>query len=912
MDGEKTAHLVKVLKAVRNVSRLIAHADTAAELCDGICDILIDSREYNNAWIILLENGMPVQPYFHAGFGSSFKEMASLLDKGFFPVCVEKALKSHSLSVITNPVKECQFCPFLNNHENSTGFSYPLIWKKKLLGWVSVSVPKEYAEDSEEQILFMEMVDDLSFALDSLKTRNKNVNLTYNYETLVNNIKDSVLVINRNGDIYFMNPAARECFNINISKYANNNISEIFPENLQKITKININNVEFTGHVSFLSVIKNKYNIEVEVEISMSMNIKAHDSNIICFIHDLTDRNKAIKSLRESEERFQMLFNNAPLGYQSLDENGCLVEVNQAWLDSLGYKRDEVIGKWFGDFLNPDFVSAFQERFPLFLKTGKIHSEFYMKKKSGEDCYISFEGRVGHNQDGSFKQTHCILHDVTDKLKAENILKEREVYFRNIFNNISTGVAIYEAVNNGEDFIIFDMNPACQKLSDVDLVNIKGKRITEVFPGVKDFGLFKVIQNVYKTGLPSYLPVSEYKDSKILLYVENRVSRLPDGKIIVLFEDYSEKRILEEEIQQIRKMESIGKLAGGIAHDLNNLLTPILGYSELLKYSNILGEKEILQIEKIYGAGVRASALVTKLLTFSRKQPSNHVSLNLNNIIKDFVDIFGKTIHENIDVKLILDNGIGKIMGDQGQIEQIIMNLCVNAQDAMPDGGEIIIKTFSVNSQVCLSVKDTGSGISESILPHIFEPFYSTKGVNGTGLGLSTVYGIVMQHKSLIDVESSLEDGTDFTITFPECLDETEEVKTDYEAESFIGSKRILLVEDDEEILELLEHVLIEKGLSIEKVSNGKRALEFLDKDSNFDLIISDVIMPELNGINLYEIVSSRYKNIKFLFISGYSNDFNVNGQSISSTDIFIQKPFTIKKISEKINEILNPGFVFK
>ncbi len=911
MGSEYYSHQLEVLKAIRTVNRLITHADDVTELCDGICTLLIDSREYNNAWIVLLENGMPVQPYYHAGFGSRFNEMKILLEKSIFPVCAEQALNTHSLSVIKDPVRKCKYCPFFNNHNECAGFSCPLIWKNKLLGWITVSVPKKYAEDSEEQALFTEMVDDLSYALFNLKNRDQNISLVYNYETIINNTRDSIFVISKTGDILFMNHAADECFNFDLSEN-NYKIFQIFSENLINHIKNNIEKVISTGFLSFLSVIKNRYDKEIDVEISVSKNITSPENSIICLIHDLTDRNKAIKSLRESEERFQMFFDKAPLGYQSLDENGCFIEVNQAWLDTLGYQKEEVLGKWFGDFLHPDFVSAFKERFPLFIRKGKIHSEFYMRKKSGEDCYIAFEGRIAHNPDGSFKQTHCILNDITEKKKAENILKERESYFRNMFENISTGVALCEAVNGGENFIIFDMNPAGQKIIDCDIENIRGKIITEVFFGVEDYGILKVIQSVYKTGKPNFIPRTDYQNHRITLYLEIRVSKLPDGKMIVLFADYSNQRNLEEEILQARKMESIGKLAGGIAHDLNNLLTPILGYSELLKYSENMNEKEILHVEKIYGAGIRASSLVTKLLAFSRKQPLRYVSLNLNQIIEDFIKILGKTIYENITIKLNLDNSIGYINGDQGEIEQIIMNLCVNAQDSMSDGGEIIIATYSRNSKIILSVKDSGTGIPESVFSNIFEPFVTTKGVNGTGLGLSIVYGIVQQHNGEIDVKSSSGNGTEFIIAFPEFQERMKDVQINNRVQDNSDSKRILIVEDDEEILEMLGEILTEKGFRIEKVSNGKKALELLDKDSNFDLIISDVIMPELNGIGLYEIVSARYKNIKFLLISGYSNDFSISGQNIYSTNIFIQKPFTIEKLSYKINEILSPAFEFE
>ena len=380
----------------------------------------------------------------------------------------------------------------------------------------------------------------------------------------------------------------------------------------------------------------------------------------------------------------------------------------------------------------------------------------------------------------------------------------------------------------------------------------------------------------------------------------------------IILTDITEQKKMEEEIHQIRKMESIGKLAGGIAHDLNNLLTPVLGYSEILMKNKVLGEKETLQVEKIYSSSVRAANLIGKLLTFSRKQPVRNEVLNLNEIINDFVMLLGKTIKENIRIKLDLDNSIGNIKGDHGQVEQILMNLCVNSQDAMPDGGMIIMKTSPGKEEVFLSIKDTGEGIDESMFANIFEPFFSTKGVKGTGLGLSTVYGIVQKHKGKIDVKSSKEWGTEFIISFPGCTDELENKKKENANKNNSSSKKILLVEDDEEILVLLENILTENGFSTEKAENGKKAVKLLEKDSDFDLIISDVIMPEMTGLDLYDYVLSKYSDIKFLFISGYSNDFKVKGKNIYSTNIFIQKPFSPEEVVSRINKICDETFVFE
>lgn len=780
----KINHNIKILETYRKVNRLMARSEDVNEICDGICTILVESREYFHAWIVLLENGSLVSTYYHKGFAAhQFQPMTDLLNKGIFPACIRKSLYSNSLSVVEDPKIECFDCPFKNLYDNLSGYNHPLIWSNELMGWISVGVPSDLGLDKDEQILFTELVEDISLALHNLLTLKTKTDLLFDFE---------------------------------------------------------------------------------------------------------------------SERKFQLLFDNAPIAYQSLDEEGRFITVNRAWLETLGYEKNEVIGRWFGDFLHPDYVEAFRKLFPVFKKNGKIHSEFYMLHKSGNPRYITFEGKIGKTPEGNFRQTHCVLSDMTEKKLFETKLDESQIFLKHIFDNLPLGVVIYDVAEDN-DFIIVDMNDTAQKISEVELEKIKGKKLSEVFPGAEEMGILKALDKVDKTGEPYSLPSRQYKDNRVSKWVENFISKLPNGQLIAIYNDITKEKTLENEIAQIRKMDSLGRLAGGIAHDINNLLTPVIAYSDALATRFNLEGKEKKYAETILQAGTRISELVSKLLIFSRKKEINPTIIDLNSVIQNFKKILGHTIHDNIELITHLEKDLPPIRIDAVQIEQILMNLCINAQDAMPDGGTIRILTEEKDNLILLEISDNGSGMSSQIIPHIFEPFYSTKGDNGTGLGLSTVYGIVTSQQGTIDVSSKPGEGTSFSIRFPVSAERSEETSKEPAIPSKITTlKSILVAEDNEDIRSLLQEGLSYYGYDVIAVDNGKKALAQL-KEKNFDMVITDLIMPEMNGIELSEKATAVDKNLKFLFMSGYTNDYHINGESIRAYRDFIQKPFTLNSLLNKL-----------
>ena len=600
----------RTLKALRLINKVLISETDQRVLLDSVCQILAREKIYSNIWIVLTLHSIPVEPYFHAGFGTgsdlSFEPMALLLNKGIIPHCARQSLDSSNLFMTRNPQRECDHCPLSRHYENRTGLTQCLGKGDSTLGWITVLASQNVEEDKEEREFFSELSGLISHTLTELNYRASHQDLDNRYKAFLDSSSDAVLELDKQGRLItanksafsLMGPMLQERYGRSLEPMMNGSHYKRFEESLRSVLKsgksINtrISDLDWNGQV-----------LTVSTDLNPRFNLEGDPIGFTAFFRDVTDFNLKLKDYRRKEERFFNLFDKAPLAYQSLDEEGRFLEVNDNWLQMVGYDRSEIIGRWFGDFLAPGYADVFRQRFPQFKKNGQIYSEFYMVSKEGERRYISFEGRIDYKEDGSFKQTHCVLKDLTDKKKAEDAVRENEAYFRSIFEFINSGIAIYEPYNDGEDFVFQDLNPVGQMLSKVALADIKGKKISEVFPGVKEMGLFECLQKTYQTGESQYLPVREYKDNRISEIVENHISKLPSGNILVIYDDRTKQVQMEQRLRQTEKMEAIGHLAGGIAHDFNNILTGILGYAELLNLKTSYDDDVKSYLSNIISAG---------------------------------------------------------------------------------------------------------------------------------------------------------------------------------------------------------------------------------------------------------------------------------------------------------------------
>jgi nitrogen-specific signal transduction histidine kinase/ActR/RegA family two-component response regulator len=384
------------------------------------------------------------------------------------------------------------------------------------------------------------------------------------------------------------------------------------------------------------------------------------------------------------------------------------------------------------------------------------------------------------------------------------------------------------------------------------------------------------------------------------------------------------RKKLEDDLYQSQKLNSIGQLAGGVAHDFNNLLVPIIGYAEICQKA--LSRDSPLQghLEKIKTAAGRAASLTKQLLAFSRQQRLDVSTLDLNIIARDFQDILRRLIPENIQMDVITCESPCHIKADRTQIEQILMNLSVNARDAMPDGGRLLIETSRVRLDelqtkihpeitpgryVMLAMTDTGHGIDPETQKRIFEPFFTTKEQGkGTGLGLATVFGIVKQHGGYIWVYSEKGKGATFKVYLPEAVGRARETETAAaETESAYGNETILLVEDDEMVRALTMKTLSGYGYRVLEAESPERALELAAEQGNgIDMLLTDVIMPGMNGRELYDRLSGIYPGLRVLYMSGYTGNI-IFDHGISDEEInFLEKPFTATGLGAKIRAVLD------
>jgi len=682
----------------------------------------------------------------------------------------------------------------------------------------------------------------------------------------------------------------------------------------------------------------------------------------------------------------------APVGHVIVSEKGYILDANLAALRELGVSRHALIDKPITQFVSETDRGLCRRYHSQLFETGEPQQcQLRMVKGDGKIFWAKLTAVITRDAADAFV-CHIILENITEIRQMARMMRENEERFRMIFNNMSSGVVVYQAVDDGGDFLIMDLNPSAERIEKITREDVIGKRLTEMFPAVKETGIFEVIQRVWRTGDAEHFPVTFYKDNRIEGWRENWIYRLPSGEVVAVYDDltaqkqaeagrdrllaaieqvaeavvitdiegtiqyvnsafermtgYSreealgqnprilksgkqdhffyqamwetlergetwygrfvnrkkdgtcfteeavispvkditgrtvnyvaiktditEELIWEEQLRQSQKMEAVGQLAGGIAHDFNNILQTITGYCQILVENMdqcIAGKKppncvahqaDVMEINK---AAQYAAELTSKLLTFSRKQPAVFRKIDLKTLVEEEIRMFRRIVGDDIALKFNLASDPLLVRADASQIMQIMLNLIVNARDAMPEGGVVTISTERIQVKAeniprsmharageftCLSIADTGIGMTEQQMAHIFEPFYTTKeNGQGTGLGLAVVNGIVQNHGGWIDVSSKVGSGSVFRIFLPIVDEAASDVSPDSTEETKL---RILLVEDDPVVRELTAEILRCAGYAVSVADNVNEAKElFAHMVGAFDLLFIDVVLPDGN-----------------------------------------------------------------
>ena len=682
-----------------------------------------------------------------------------------------------------------------------------------------------------------------------------------------------------------------------------------------------------------LDLRKDGTRVPIEVH-NRQMHIQGRDL-VLSIVRDITERKRAETALRESEEKYRLLFNNADMLISVWDREGVCQLMNRKLADLFGGEPETFVGQSFQD-LHFETAEEYTERIRKAIDSG-ISREYEDRVgfPSGDRWLLSQVHPVLDTA-GRIQYAQIIAHDISERKATENALRlANDIIVRSpvaafVWQNETGWPVEYASANveaifgwSAEDFL-------SGKILYLNVIHPEDlERVThEVAICSADSTQTRVSHQPYRIRRP---------DGNIRWIEDSTVIRRNEGGEVIAYEGIlmdisarkqaeAEKARLEAQVRQSRKLDSIGRLAGGVAHDLNNLLSPILGYGEMLLEDAADTGIRREPVEEIVGAGRRARDLVRQLLAFSRKQTLEVKPLDLNRVLKDFESLIRRTIREDIDIRMIFGPDLPLVRGDIGQLEQVIMNLAVNARDAMPDGGELTIETRAVELDasyakqhpgvvpgpyVLMGVSDTGCGMDADIREKMFEPFFTTKQKDqGAGLGLATVYGIVKQHRGNIWVYSEPGIGATFKVYLPVSEEATradDPPASDRAEASRSGTETVLLAEDNRQVRELAEIILNREGYTVLSADSGKAALARLDHhEGSLHLLLTDVVMPGMNGRELYMQVADRYPGIKVVYMSGYTDNVIAHRGVMDSGIHFIQKPFSVKGLTTQVRDVLD------
>ena len=644
------------------------------------------------------------------------------------------------------------------------------------------------------------------------------------------------------------------------------------------------------------------------------------------YLSNAVERKRAEESLRISEEKFYKAFQASPvLVAISSKVDVRFMEVNNSFTKNLRYAPLDIVGRTLGEADLLPIAEEKQRLAALFSGPAGFREEkTTVRSKEGDLHTVLWSAEPIEIGGGS-----CLIHvlqDITEAERADEELIESDIRYRELFNRMSSGVAVFEKNATNGDFALKDINKAGEKITQKS--DLAGQIIRQTVPDLEELGLAKVFQQVWRTGRALHHPIYQYKEERLVFWLESYIYKLPTGEIVVVFDDVTElkrsahaKSQLEARLRQAQKMEAMGTLAGGIAHDFNNILQAILGYAELALLKLPPKDPTKHYVEQIFKAAQRARNLVTQILAFSHQTEQEFKPLKIEPVLHEAVGLLRAALPANINIKLNIEPEAGTVKADPTQVHQIIMNLCTNAAHAMREKGGLLklgltqvkidqsaaprITDLKPGSYMQLSVRDTGHGMSREILERIFDPFFTTKARGeGTGLGLSVVHGIVRVHGGAITAYSELGKGSQFHVYLPMISDESEYELTEREAPT--GSEVILFVDDEEALVEMGKDLLEGLGYQVVARACGLEALEaFKAQPHKFDLVITDLNMPHITGLELARNLKQINKEVRVILCSGFSQTLTADQAEAAGIKEVIMKPLVRSQLATAIRRSL-------
>jgi PAS domain S-box-containing protein len=655
-----------------------------------------------------------------------------------------------------------------------------------------------------------------------------------------------------------------------------------------------------------------------------SIRIAPTSSGLVCYARELAEKTPVAESaLQASEERFRSLVESIDDVVFRLDREQRCVDAFGRWLEREGFKPGDLIGRRIDEIVGPEAAPIHEMANRRALAGETLTYDWILPTRRG-DHHMQTTLSPLRSPSGEIIGIVGVGRDISLRVEAGRELQR----WARIFEHAGWGVAIVSA--DGET--IESVNPAFALMHGWPVDELRGRPMADLSPptrrdeflrkgaapGEKAHRIWET-ERVHRNGMtfPALIDATAVKDAEgsVICYAVN-------------VQDLTERRRAEEQLRQAQKMEAVGRLAGGVAHDFNNMMMIIMGFSDFLLTTLERNDPRWADADEIRKAADRAMHLTRQLLGFGRQQLVARQALSLNEVVSGMERMLRPLLGENIRLITQLSVGLGAVEADYGQLEQVVMNLVLNARDAMRGGGRITIETLDVDlpegyayrqvgidipagPYVMLVVSDTGHGMAPEVKARLFEPFFTTKPTtHNTGLGLATVYGIVVQSAGYIWVDSEPEKGTAFRICFPR-VDSEDETSTPSErlSEPTRGSETILLVEDEHAVRTVATRVLRNQGYSVLAASNGEEALATAEKVAGaIDLVLTDVIMPDMGGPDLVQQLVQRWPGVRVLYMSGYAEGDKVRIGIEDSATSFLQKPFSADSLIFTVRQVLDRG----
>lgn len=647
-------------------------------------------------------------------------------------------------------------------------------------------------------------------------------------------------------------------------------------------------------------------------------------------------RNNVERQLKKSQSFLSSVLDGIGEGLVVIDRDFRIISANKKYCEQINLPCESIINRHCYEISHHIYEPCHEIEggcectVDQCFKTGSHHMAIHTHyNKEGAPIYIETHAYPLKDDAGNITSAIETMTDVTDRVELEKRLGDIKEQYRKLYDDAPDMMH-----STGKDGAIIICNRTETEVLGYDFDEIIGRHFTDIFAPEEREACTRKFEAIKKEGFFEGEVTLLAKDGRrVPVVIKARSVYDDNGEFLMtdaVLRDVTEKKLLEAQLLQAQKMEAVGQLSGGIAHDFNNILTAVIGFGNLLKANLREDDPQQRYVGQILDAADKAARLTHSLLAFSRKQIVNLKQTRLNEIITRLEQLLQRVIGEDIELKTFLSANESEVLADSVQIEQVLMNLCANSRDAMPEGGTLIIETEAVEldeeyvrthaltkpgKYMLISVSDTGAGMDEKTASRIFEPFFTTKEIGkGTGLGLSTVYGIIRQHEGYVNVYSERGKGTTFKIYLPAAAEgavETTEEEKPAPAPVSVpdsgGTETILLAEDDPALREYSKNVLEEYGYRLITAENGEDALEkFKKRQNQIDLLVLDVIMPKKNGKEVYDEIRKHKPDMKALFMSGYTANI-IHSKGILKTGIkLITKPFTPSSLLQKVRSVLD------